>query len=216
VIKADVAHIKSWIFDLDHTLYPYEAEVMHRVSAKMTHYVARLLSLSFDEAKLIQKQYLRDHGTTLAGLMKHHATDPYDFMDDVHDVSLEGLSPDYELNRYISSLRGQKIVFTNADSKHSKRLLDHLEMAELFDAIFHLEHANLVPKPNIETYRSLIATHNITATQAIFFEDTPRNLLPAKTLGMMTVLIGPHALENTDDYIDFRAHSLKAFFKQNL
>jgi len=205
-----LAHIDTWIFDLDHTLYPYEAEVMHRVSARMTDYVAQLLSLAPDDARVLQKKYLAEHGTTLAGLMAHHSVDPYHYMDDVHDVSLEGLDPDPALNHLIATLTGRKIVFTNADEKHATRLLTHLEMTDLFDGIFHLEHANLVPKPHPDTFEKMMAAHGVIPTTAIFFEDSPRNLKPAKALGMTTVLVGPHAAENCDDFIDIRSTSLKA------
>jgi putative hydrolase of the HAD superfamily len=206
----NTCHINIWIFDLDHTLYPYEAQVMHRVSERMTDYVGRLLSLGYDDARTLQKQYLAEHGTTLAGLMAHHGIDPYHFMDEVHDVSLDGLEADHELNHMIAALTGRKIVFTNADEKHALRMLNHLEMTPLFDGVFHLEHADMVPKPHPDTFAKMMAAHDVSPACAIFFEDSPRNLKPAKDLGMVTVLIGPHAAENDDDFIDIRSASLKA------
>jgi len=50
-------------------------------------------------------------------------------------------------------------------------------------------------------------------TRAAFFEDSPKNLRPAHQLGMKTVLVGPKASGNTDDFIDFRAPSVKDFLR---
>jgi putative hydrolase of the HAD superfamily len=204
-----------WLFDLDHTLYPYEAEIMHLVSERMTVFVQDFLSLDYAEARNLQKAYLADHGTTLRGLMINHGVDPRAFMDFVHDVPLGDLEPDHELNALIMALPGQKLVFTNADHKHSQRILDHLMLSEIVDHVFHLEHADLIPKPDIRTFELMISKHTVEPGRAIFFEDTARNLKPAKSLGMTTVLVGPHAVDDQSDFVDFRSPSLKAFLADN-
>ena len=212
----DLSHVTTWLFDLDHTLYPFEADVMRLIEARMSAYVTRTTGLPPEEAYLLQKRYLNEHGTTLAGLMANHAIDPRDFLDDVHDVPLDSLHPDAELNGLIARLPGRKIVFTNGDGKHSARLLTKLEMGGLFDGVFHLEHANLVPKPNLVTFELMMTAHAVDPTQAAFFEDSPRNLKPAHTLGMTTILVGPQAAANTDNFVDLRSPSLKAFLQNQI
>lgn len=207
----DLSHITTWLFDLDNTLYPHEAEVMALIEQKMSAFVARETGLSPEDAYQLQKRYLNEHGTTLAGLMAHHGVEPQRFLDEVHDVSLDSLHPDAELNALIARLPGRKIVFTNSDGKHSARLLTRLDMDGLFDGVFHLEHANLIPKPNLATFELMMKAHIVTASEAAFFEDSPRNLKPAHELGMKTILVGPKATDNLDDFVDFRSPSLKAF-----
>jgi len=209
----DLAHITTWLFDLDNTLYPHECEVMALVERRMSAFVARETGLSHDEAYALQKRYLNEHGTTLAGLMAHHGVEPRRFLDEVHDVSLDSLNPDPELNDLIKALPGRKIVFTNGDSFHAGRLLTKMDMGDLFDGIFHLEHANFIPKPSLATFELMMKAHVVDAANTVFFEDSPRNLKPAYGLGMKTVLVGPKALENTDDFVDFRSPSLKAFLQ---
>ena len=206
-----LSHVDTWLFDLDQTLYPAEAEVMARIEGKMTAFVAREIGLPHDEAYQLQKSYLSEHGTTLAGLMAYYGVEPRRFLDEVHDVSLDGLEPDPELNALIAALPGRKIVFTNGDDRHAVRVLEKLQMTHLFDGVFHLEHANWVPKPNMATFELMMKTHTVHPEQAAFFEDSPKNLKPAHQLGMKTVLVGPKAAGNTDDFIDFRAPTLKAF-----
>ena len=207
----DLAHVTTWLFDLDNTLYPHDCEVMALVERRMSIFVARETGLSRDEAFKLQKRYLNEHGTTLAGLMADHGVEPRRFLDEVHDVSLDSLNPDPELNALISALPGRKIVFTNGDGFHAGRVITKLDMDGLFDGIFHLEHANFVPKPSLATFEIMMKAHVVSPADTVFFEDSPRNLKPAFDLGMKTVLVGPAALENTDHFIDFRSPSLKDF-----
>lgn len=212
-MRPDLAHITTWLFDLDHTLYPFEANVMSLVEKRMSAFVARETGLPPEEAFILQKRYLNEHGTTLAGLMAHHNVEPRRFLDEVHDVPLDDLLPDPELNALITALPGRKIVFTNGDEKHAVRLLEKLEMTALFDGLFHLEHANYVPKPNLVTFELMMAAHLVSPSDTAFFEDSPRNLKPAHGLGMTTILVGPHAAANLDGFVDHRSPSLKAFLQ---
>ena len=208
-----LSHVDTWVFDLDQTLYPAEAEVMALIEGKMTAFVARETGLPYDDAYKLQKSYLSEHGTTLAGLMAYHDVEPHRFLDEVHDVSIDGLHPDPELNALIQALPGRKLVFTNGDDRHAVRILAKLEMTDLFDGVFHLEHADWIPKPNMVTFERMMAAHHVTPTTAAFFEDSPKNLKPAHQLGMKTVLVGPKAAGNSDDFIDFRAATVKDFLQ---
>ena len=215
-MSSSLAHINTWIFDLDQTLYPHEAEVMALVEGRMTEFVARETGLPRDEAYRLQKKYLNEHGTTLAGLMANYKVDPYRFLNEVHDVSIDGLQPDEGLNGLIATMKGQKLVFTNGDERHATRILDKLDMTDLFDGVFHLEHADFVPKPNLVTFEKMMRTYDVTAQTAAFFEDSPRNLKPARQLGMATILVGPSALTNADPFVDHRGASLKIFLRDHL
>ncbi len=42
------------------------------IDERMTAYIQRLLDCDPDEARRVQKDHFHTHGTTLAGLMKHH------------------------------------------------------------------------------------------------------------------------------------------------
>ncbi|MFT4089720.1 MAG: pyrimidine 5'-nucleotidase [Asticcacaulis sp.] len=209
----NLGHIDTWLFDLDNTLYPADSDVMPMISERMTDYVMRRIGLPRGEAYTLQKKFLMEHGTTLAGLMANYEVDPHEFMDYVHDVSVDSVTPDPALNAAIAALPGRKIVFTNADGRHASRLIDRLEMKALFEDVFHLDHAGFIPKPNLVTFHRLMDKHGVIARNALFFEDSPKNLKPAHELGMTTVLVGPEAEANTDVYVHHRSPSLKAFLR---
>ena len=107
---ADLSHISDWIFDLDNTLYPHGAAVIQQIEQRMTKFVATYLELSHDEAFRVQKQYLRDYGTTLAGLIDKHNMSPYDYLDYIHDIdadALAALTPNPALARALEKLPGK-------------------------------------------------------------------------------------------------------------
>jgi putative hydrolase of the HAD superfamily len=207
----DLRHVEVWLFDLDNTLYPPETAFMGQIEKKMTAFVARETGLPPDEALALQKRYLHEHGTTLAGLMARHGVDPETFLDEVHDVSLDALSPDPALISALAALPGRRLVFTNGDARHAERVLDKLALADLFEATFHIAHADYIPKPAPATFERMRRAHDVDPAVTAFFEDSVKNLEPAAAIGMTTVLVGPHAEAASAPFIDYRTRHLAPF-----
>ena len=207
----DLSHIDVWIFDLENTLYPPGAEFMTLMETRMTDFVAREIGLPRDEARALQKRYLHEHGTTLAGLMAHHGLPPEPFLTEVHDVSMDSLQRDEVLNQAIARLPGRRLVFTNGDARHADRVLAHLGMERLFEDVFHIASADYIPKPSPQTFVRMLDRHKVEPFSAAFFEDSERNLKPAAELGMTTVLVGPHAPLSSADFVHHRAEALAPF-----
>jgi len=207
----DLRHVDVWLFDLDNTLYPVESSFMGLIEKKMTAYVAREVGLTHDDAFALQKRYLREHGATLAGLMANHGIDPAAYLDEVHDVSLDSLTPDPSLREALARLPGRLLVFTNGDAPHAARVLEKLNLADRFEAIFHIASADYLPKPNPKTFDKIIADHGLDPNAAAFFEDSEKNLAPAAALGMTTVLVGPHAAVSAAPFVHYRTDKLAPF-----
>jgi putative hydrolase of the HAD superfamily len=208
---ADLRRISVWLFDLDNTLYPVGNDFMRLIEARMTVFVARELNLARDDAWALQKKYLHEHGTTLAGLMANHGIDPEHFLDEVHDVSLDTLVPDPALRTALLRLPGRRLIFTNGDAPHAARVLERLGLADAFEAIFHIASADYIPKPNPATFARMIAAHAVDPWATAFFEDSEKNLAPAASLGMTTVLVGPHAAASDAAFVHYRTADLAAF-----
>ena len=210
-IGADLRHVRSWVFDLDDTLYPPESRFMGLIQQRINDYVVRTAGLPAAQALTVQKGYLRDYGTSLAGLMAHHRIDPHEFLAEVHDVPLDRLTPDPGLRAALERLDGPRIVFTNGSMAHARRVVERLGISDLFEGLFSLEDADLIPKPDPRTFARMTERFGIDPTTAAFFEDTVRNLPPAKALGMTTVLVGPDAHEADAPFADHRTTSLGPF-----
>lgn len=184
--------VSEWVFDLDNTLYPRHTDLFSQIDQKMTTYVAELLRLPRDEARKVQKEYYRDYGTTLNGLMTLHGIDANDFLEKVHDIDYSWVTPDPGLGDAIRALPGRKFIFTNGDVGHAERTASALGILDHFDEIFDILAADLTPKPAAQTYDRFLSLHKIDGARAAMFEDLPRNLTVPKSLGMRTVLIVPH------------------------
>ena len=201
-----LSHIRTWIFDLDNTLYPASANLFQRIDARMTAYVGRLLDLEPLEAFKVQKRYFQDHGTTLSGLMADHDIDPHEFLNDVHDIEMDVLEENAPLAAAIAKLPGRKLVFTNGDAPYAGRVLERLGLSETFEAIHDIHAMDLKPKPAASAYAGLCAAFDIDPHTALFADDMARNLAPAKAIGMATLWVdnGSEQGEDADrSFIDF-------------
>jgi putative hydrolase of the HAD superfamily len=207
----DLSHVSTWVFDMDDTLYPREQGLMQLVQARINAYVVEAVGLDPVSARVLQRQFLDEHGTTLAGLMANYTIDPAHFLHDVHDVPMDSLEPNPRLVEQLMRLPGRRLVFTNGARDYADRVLDRLGVKACFDGVFTIEDADLTPKPAPSTFRHFIERYGIDPHRAAFFEDTPRNLEPAKALGMATVLIGDGHGKPLGDHIDHIAPDLLDF-----
>jgi len=209
--RPDLRHVDTWLFDLDNTLYPADSGFMDVVVGRMTLYVMKVTGLPYDEALALQKGYLAEHGLTLRGLMLHHGVDPDDWHTMFHDLSLEALAHDPGLLAALERLPGRRLIFTNADDAHARRVLDHLGLAHLFDEVFHIASFGFVPKPSPQVFQRMVVDHAIDPRATAFFEDSEPNLAPAAALGMTTVLVGPHAVASAAPFVHYRTAQLAPF-----
>lgn len=210
-MSADLSHVDTWLFDLDNTLYPAESGFMGLIEGRMTDFVERFTGLPREDARALQKKYYLEHGTTLAGLMTYHGMEPAAFLEDVHDVALDGLVADTALHAAIAALPGRRLIFTNGSLGHAERVLGHLGLRELFSEVFAIETADYVPKPSLATFDKITKLHAIDPPKTAFFEDSEKNLEPAARLGMTTVLVGAHAAASTSEHVHHRTNDLAGF-----
>ena len=55
--RPDLDDIDYWIFDLDNTLYPHEANLFTQVDHKMGLFIQDMFDISYDDAKKRQKNH---------------------------------------------------------------------------------------------------------------------------------------------------------------
>lgn len=209
VMTVPIDHIESWIFDLDNTLYPPSAKLFDLIDERMGAFIMRLLDVDAVEARRVQKQYFHDHGTTMAGLMRHHGVHPEDFLADVHDIALDRLSVDDRFRAGLARLPGRRLVFTNADADYAERVLKARGIADLFDGICDIRITAYTPKPDPAAYAAMVEHLAVDPATSLFVEDMARNLTPAKALGMTTVWLDNGSESGHRDHlpshVDFHA-----------
>ena len=180
------AHIDTWIFDLDNTIYPAESRLFEQVRARMTAYIQQHFTLDQTAARAMRHDLFLRYGTTMKGLVVEHGTDPRHFMDFVHDIDLSQLKYDAVLDAGLGALCGRKVIFTNGSNAHAMRILDAYGISQHFDFSYDIFSANLLPKPAIETYQDFMAKGKINPKNAAMIEDMAINLLPAYQMGATT------------------------------
>jgi putative hydrolase of the HAD superfamily len=187
--QVDLSHVEFWIFDLDNTLYPAQCRLFDQVERRIGLYIEQLLNLDREAARALQKQYFREHTTTLKGLMVNHGIDPAHFLDFVHQIDVGGVALDAALDRALDQLPGRKLIYTNGSVAHARNVMDRLGINRHFNDIFDIAAGNYDPKPSTASFARLIEAHGIDPKRAAMFDDMARNLKPAAELGMTTILV---------------------------
>jgi putative hydrolase of the HAD superfamily len=209
------AHVTTWVFDLDNTLYQPQMRLFDQIEVKMTDWVMRALQVDRARADHLRAHYWATYGTTLAGLMQEHGIDPGPYLTEVHDIDFTVLAPDPALATAIAALPGRKIVYTNACAPYAEKVLAARGLTGLFDALYGVEHAAFHPKPAPEAFATIFAKDGLTPTAAAMFEDDARNLVVPHALGLQTVhvapepALAPHISHHTNDLAGFLARLLE-------
>ena len=173
--------------------------------------------MSVEEAKKIQKNYFREYNTTLNGMIKNHNIDAEEFLEFVHDVDLNFLEKDLDLQNELINLMGKKYIFTNGSKAHASNVTKRIGIENLFDGVFDIVDSDFTPKPSIQPYKKIIQKYGIDPEYCIFIEDIARNLKPAYELGMKTVWIinnEPWAKKfSNENFINYKTGNLSKFLR---
>ncbi len=210
--KARFAHVRHWVFDLDNTLYPPEARLFDQIEVRMTAYVMEALGVDNARADYLRKDYWRRYGTTLAGLMREHDVDPTPYLTHVHEIDMSHLEPAPELARAIAALPGRRIVYTNGSRPYAERVLEARGLGGLFDAVYGVEHAGFLPKPERAAFEAIWELDGCDPATGAMFEDDTRNLEVPHEMGMRTVHVAPRP--SPAAHIHFHTDDLGGFLSQ--
>lgn len=203
------SHVTHWVFDLDNTLYPPSARLFDQIEVRMTAYVMEALGVEKERADHLRRAYWQQYGTTLAGLMREHDVDPTPYLTHVHEIDMSHLQVDHDLAQRIQDLPGRKIVYTNGSEPYARRVLEARGLGNVMDAVYGVEHAGFLPKPERGAFEAVFALGGVDTKRGAMFEDDHRNLSAPHDMGMKTVHVAddPHEADHihhhTDDLSDF-------------
>ena len=187
------AHVDTWVFDLDNTLYPHHVNLWQQVDARIGEFIATFLKISAEQARVLQKDYYKRYGTSMRGMMTEHGMNPDDYLAFVHRIDHSPLEPNPVLGAAIDRLPGRKLILTNGTRAHADAVMRRLDIHTHFEDVFDIIAAELEPKPLPQTYDKFLALHGVDPARAAMFEDLARNLEVPHALGMTTVLVVPPA-----------------------
>lgn len=217
--------IQNWIFDLDNTIYPVDANIQQQADQRMPRYIMDKFGVDYDAARKIQKDLYLKYGTTLSGLVEENKIDPYHYWNYVFDIDYTGLKHDLALAECLSRLPGKKYIYSNSPRFHADKVLGTMGIADYFDGVFDLAAADFISKPQADSYRKMISYFGLDPSQSLFMDDVARNLVPAAQLGITTVYLqhGAHhpdfAIPIPDDilpYIHYQTDDMLQFLQNAL
>jgi putative hydrolase of the HAD superfamily len=212
--------LKSFIFDLDNTLYPADASIWSQIDDNIKRFIVEFTGLPPDEAFRLQKQYYEKYGTTLNGLMAEHGIDPEVYLKPVHSINLDTLHYNVLLDEALSKITVPKYIFTSGTKQHAGRVLDKLRLTHHFIDVFDIRSSDFTPKPKQAAYEKFLALHPLNPHETLFVEDLPRNLEVPKAMGMATLLVQSPVKVTRESfekagadapYIDHRTDNLAQF-----
>lgn len=199
---------RVWIFDLDDTLHDASSQIFPQLNQAMTQYIMETLALDEPTAFRLRQHYWRIYGATLKGLMRHHGTDPYHFLDKTHELMElpQMVIKTKRLRHFLQRVSGRKVVFTNAPMSYALRVLDLLGIEDLFETVFSVESTRFHPKPAVRGFRRLLTEIGAKASDCVMVEDNLGALRTAKRMGMKTVHITRKLQKPV--YVDARVSSV--------
>ncbi|MCS7011121.1 MAG: pyrimidine 5'-nucleotidase, partial [Anaerolineales bacterium] len=182
----------TFFFDLDETLYPSSLGLWQEIRARINAYMHERLGFSWEQIEILRDQYFREYGTTLRGLQANHQVDMDDYLAFVHDVPLEQyLRPNPALRAALEAIPVRKLIFTNADCAHAKRVIRALGLEGVFDGCIDVHVIAPYCKPMPEAFeKALVAAGCPDPRTCVLLDDQARITRAARALGMYTVLVG--------------------------
>jgi putative hydrolase of the HAD superfamily len=196
--------LKCLVFDLDETIYPRRSGLMQAISERISAYMIERLEMDPRVVPRLRRAYWEEYGTTSRGLQLLHGIDVDDYMRFVHDIPLSDyVGHDPALDAVLTRLSQRKVIFTNASADHARAVLEIVGVAQHFEAIYDAFFAEHESKPAAGAYRRLLSALGLPGKACLMVEDSARNLRPAKSLGMVTVLVDPPSPAEVDgaDYV---------------
>ncbi len=178
-------------FDLDETLYPASSGLWTAIRERINLYMQERLGFTKEQIETLREKYFHEYGTTLRGLQANHDMNMDDYLAFVHDIALENyLQPDPGLRAMLETLAAKKIIFTNADAAHARRVVSAMGLDGCFNAILDIHALEPYCKPMRASFEiALQLAGEREAGKCVMIDDLPRTTRAAREFGFFSVLM---------------------------
>lgn len=198
--------IETIIFDLDDTLYPSSSGVWELIRARIDQFMIEKLDYTVENVPKAREKFFLEYGTTLRGLESVHNIDTIEYLKFVHEIPLnQFLFPNEQLQRILNNLSQRKVIFTNGDRWHSKRVTDALRISHYFDVVIDILDVSPYCKPMKQAFDIALKKLEITdAKSALLIDDNIKNIQAAKKLGMKAIFVAENGHNVDADIIKIK------------
>lgn len=139
-------------------------------------YFSKHLSLPWDDAVRLHKEYYQNYGLAIEGLVRHHQIDPLEYNAKVDDaLPLEGIiKPNPQLRKLLQDIDRSQVrlwLFTNAYVTHGRRVVRLLEIEDQFEGITYCDYSKtpLICKPHEAAFGRAMQEAGIQNVEDCFF-----------------------------------------------
>jgi putative hydrolase of the HAD superfamily len=183
--------LRCIFFDLDNTVYPRSCGLMRAIGDRINRYMVERLDIKPADVSKTRDDFLKAFGTTLNALRRFYSVDPDEFLDFVHDIPVSRhLQYEPALDQMLERLEVNKIIFTNADARHARRVLTRLGILRHFESIIDIHMLDFVNKPDRRAYFKAMDFALVRPEECVLVEDSLANIISAREIGMTTVMVG--------------------------
>jgi putative hydrolase of the HAD superfamily len=211
------SQFSTLFFDLDETLYESSTGIWMAIRERIGQYMHDFLHMDWEGIPAMRAQLFQTYGTTLRGLIALYDIDQREYLDYVHDVPIgDFIKPDPALKDMLLSFPQRKLIFTNADRHHAFRVLQALEIQDIFESVIDIQDIDPHCKPMTEAFnRALELAGAPDPRSCVMLDDSQSNLATARGLGFTTIRVGSNQLSWDYDYCIQRIHDLPAVLSPN-
>jgi putative hydrolase of the HAD superfamily len=179
------------LFDLDDTIYPKSSGIWSMIRERIDTFMIDNLGYDQNNVHSTRENFFKHYGTTLRGLESVHQIDPVEYLKFVHQIPLsEKIGPNSHLSTMLRKLPQKKVIFTNGDRWHAKRVTDLLEITDQFEMVIDILDISPYCKPMSEAFRiTFDKLGNPQPQEILMIDDNIRNIQMADSLGMKTIWV---------------------------
>ena len=201
------------------TLYLNSSPYVKHTRARAREYLMRKFGWTAEEADAQRRAALAARNQTALGLRAlGHDLDTDEFVLYMREGEDQYLKPDAALRATLEALPQRKILMTNTREGPARRALACLGVSDLFAGVYGADFMGDTCKPEEGAFARVLEASGARAATSAMFEDSLRNVIAAKKLGMTTVFIrcedeevGLAEAGGEDDvqkYADYKIHSV--------
>ncbi|KAI1205689.1 pyrimidine 5-nucleotidase [Annulohypoxylon truncatum] len=178
-------------FDIDNCLYPRSTKVHDLMADLIDVYFATHLGLPEEEAVKLHKEYYKNYGLAIEGLVRHHQIDPLDYNAKVDDaLPLEGIiKQNPQLRKLLEDIDTSKVklwLLTNAYVTHGRRVVKLLGIDDLFEGLTYCDYSQvpIICKPHKDMFAKAMKEAGVDRAEDCYFvDDSYANAVGAQQLG---------------------------------
>lgn len=197
---------KKYIFDLDGTLYSFagSGQVTFGTSIfyadlreRITLFISRKLEVNKNEAEeILIKVGTAFNGELGIGFEKTYGIDRYEYYESTWACDPENyITFDAQLAEYMKAFTGRSLLLTAAPRAWATKAITHLGLGSVFGNNIITGEPD-IRKPNPAVFVQAAQILHTRPEDIISIGDQNHSdILPAKSLGMTTILIGPERLD---------------------